>query len=316
MLLNDHNISSIPYKEEILRLKKEMNAVILAHYYQTGEIQDIADYIGDSLELARKAKATDADVIVFCGVHFMAETAKILNPDKLVLIPDMEAGCSLADSCPAGAFTEFRKQHPEYLAVTYINCSAEVKAASDIICTSSNAEKIIRQIPEDQPILFSPDRNLGAYLSKTTGREMKVWDGACIVHEAFSENRLIDLRLQYPGAKIIAHPECQESILRHADFIGSTSKLLQFVHTDPGTEFIVVTEPGIIHQMEKAEPTKTFIPAPPADKTCNCSECPYMRLNTMEKLYHCMTAKSPRIEMDDTLISGALKPLERMLAMS
>jgi quinolinate synthase len=316
MLLNTNKNSLPGYKDEIIKLKKEMNAVILAHYYQTGDIQDIADYIGDSLDLSRRAKATEASVIVFCGVHFMAETAKILNPDKLVLIPDMEAGCSLADSCPADRFSEFRRQHPEYLAVTYINCSAEVKAASDIICTSSNAEKIIRQIPADKPILFSPDRNLGAYLMKTTGRAMKLWDGACIVHEAFSENRLIDLKLEHPGAKVIAHPECQESILHHADYIGSTSKLLQFINQDPGLEFIVVTEPGIIHQMEKAAPEKKFIPAPPSDKTCNCSECPYMRLNTLEKLYNCMAKKSPQIELTGTLIEKALVPLERMLAMS
>ncbi len=316
MLLQDEIKSGIDYKEEILRLKTELNAVILAHYYQTGDIQDLADHIGDSLELARKAKSTDASVIVFCGVHFMAETAKILNPDKLVLIPDLEAGCSLADSCPADRFLEFRKAHPEYLAITYINCTAAVKAASDIICTSSNAEKIIRQIPQDQPILFSPDKNLGAYLMKTTGREMKLWDGACIVHEAFSEKKLIDLKIEHPAAKIIAHPECEEHILRYADYVGSTSKLLQFVIDDPATEFIVATEAGIIHQMEKFAAGKKFIPAPPNDSMCNCSECPYMKLNTLEKLYNCMATKSPQIELPQNLIGKALHPLERMLSMS
>ncbi len=316
MILQEEPRTHLNYKDEISRLKREMNAVILAHYYQENSIQDIADYIGDSLELARRAKETNAEVIVFCGVHFMAETAKILNPDKLVLIPDLAAGCSLADSCPSDAFKAFRSANPEYLAVTYINCTAEVKAASDIICTSSNAEKIIKQIPLDKPILFSPDRNLGKYLMKTTGREMKVWDGACLVHEAFSEKRLVDLKLSHPSAKIIAHPECEENVLSYSDYIGSTSKLLQFVISDSAAEFIVVTEPGIIHQMEKAVPNKNFIPAPPNDNSCNCSECPYMKLNTIEKLYLCMAAQSPKIELSTELLNKALLPLEKMLAMS
>jgi quinolinate synthase len=314
MLLNQNNLS-IDYKSEILKLKKSLNAVILAHYYQESEIQDIADHIGDSLELARKAKATDADVIVFCGVHFMAETAKILNPNKIVVLPDLNAGCSLADSCTIEAFSEFRKLHPEYLAITYINCTAAVKAASDIICTSSNALKIIQQIPADQPILFSPDRNLGAYIAKETGREMKLWNGSCIVHETFSEKKIIDLKLQHPEAKIIAHPECEEIVLKHADIIGSTSKLLNFVIEDSGKEYIVVTEPGIIHQMEKSTTGKVFYPAPPSAE-CSCNNCPYMKLNTMEKLYNCMKDLQPRLELPEEIIEQALIPLERMLTMS
>jgi len=314
MLENNIDVS-LDLEEEILKLKKELNAVILAHYYQESEIQDLADFVGDSLDLSRKAKSTDADVIVFAGVHFMAETAKILNPDKLVLLPDTDAGCSLAESCPAGLFKAFREKYPNHLAITYINCTAEVKALSDIICTSSNAEKIINQIPQDQQILFSPDRNLGKYLVKKTGREMLLWDGTCIVHETFSERKIIDLKIDYPEAKIIAHPECEEVILNKADFIGSTSKLLNFIKEDRGDCYIVVTEPGIIHQMQKAEPNKTFIPAPP-NKNCNCNECPYMKLNTLEKLYLCMKNKSPRIEMSKELMGRALKPIERMLEMS
>lgn len=306
----------IDYETEILRLKKELNAVILAHYYQDSEIQDIADFIGDSLELARKAKSTDADVIVFAGVHFMAETAKILNPDKLVLLPDLEAGCSLADSCPAPSFRRFREEHPEHIAITYINCTAEVKALSDIICTSSNAEKLIGQIPADKPILFSPDRNLGRYLSKKTGRDMLLWDGSCIVHETFSERKIIELKVKHPKAKIIAHPECEEHVLRHADYIGSTSRLLSFVKEDDASEFIVVTETGILHQMEKLAPGKTFIPAPPEEDSCSCNNCPYMKKNTLEKLYLCMKDLSPRIEMEEGLRQRALKPIERMLEMS
>ena len=305
----------INYKEEIEKLKKELNAVVLAHYYQESEIQDLADFVGDSLDLSKKAKSATADVIVFAGVHFMAETAKILNPDKLVLLPDIEAGCSLADSCPAPLFKSFREKYPEHLAISYINCSAEVKALSDIICTSSNAEKIINQIPADRPILFSPDRNLGKYLMKKTGREMLLWDGSCIVHETFSERKIIDLKTEYPDAKIIAHPECEDVILNRADFIGSTSKLLKFVKEDSGKIYIVVTEPGIIHQMEKESPSKKFIPAPP-DKNCNCNECPYMRLNTLEKLYLCMKNRTPRIDMNRELMEKALLPIERMLEMS
>ena len=305
----------INYKEEIEKLKKELNAVVLAHYYQESEIQDLADFVGDSLDLSKKAKSATADVIVFAGVHFMAETAKILNPEKLVLLPDLEAGCSLADSCPAPLFKSFREKYPEHLAISYINCSAKVKALSDIICTSSNAEKIINQIPADRPILFSPDRNLGKYLMKKTGREMLLWDGSCIVHETFSERKIIDLKTEYPDAKIIAHPECEDVILNRADFIGSTSKLLKFVKEDSGKIYIVVTEPGIIHQMEKESPSKKFIPAPP-DKNCNCNECPYMRLNTLEKLYLCMKNRTPRIDMNRELMEKALLPIERMLEMS
>ena len=302
-------------EEAIFELKKELNAVILAHYYQESEIQDLADFVGDSLELAKKAKATDAEIIVFAGVHFMAETAKILNPHKKILLPDLEASCSLAEGCPADQFKVFRNQHPDHLAITYINCSAEVKALSDIICTSSSAEKIINQIPPETPILFSPDRNLGKYLIKKTGRDMLLWDGTCIVHETFSERKIIDLKLEYPEAKIIAHPECEDIILSKADFIGSTSKLLNFIKEDKGDCYIVVTEAGIIHQMQKAAPNKTFIPAPP-EKNCNCNECPYMKLNTMEKLYLCMKNKNPGIEMSKELMERALKPIEKMLAMS
>jgi quinolinate synthase len=307
--------SEVDYASEIERLKKEYNAVILAHYYQESEIQDLADVVGDSLELARKAKSTNADVIVFAGVHFMAETAKILNPDKMVLLPDLAAGCSLADSCPAPLFKAFRGLHPDHIAITYINCSAEVKALSDIICTSSNAENIINKIPEDQPILFSPDKNLGAYLMKKTGRKMLLWDGSCIVHETFSERKIIELKVKHPGAKIIAHPECEETVLRHADFIGSTSKLLQYVVQDNAQSYIVATEPGILHQMGKIAPSKILIAAPP-ESNCNCNECPYMRLNTLEKLYLCMRDKTPQINLSKELMAKALLPIERMLEMS
>ena len=305
----------VDYREEILKLKKELNAVILAHYYQESEIQDLADFVGDSLELARRAKSTNADIIVFAGVHFMAETAKILNPNKPVLLPDLEAGCSLADSCPAPLFKAFREKHPNHVAITYINCTAAVKALSDIICTSSNAEKIINQIPKDQPILFSPDRNLGKYLSKKTGRDMLLWDGTCIVHETFSERKIIDLQTEYPEAKLIAHPECEDALLNRADFIGSTSKLLKFTQEDSSISYIVATEVGIIHQMKKASPHKLFIPAPP-EKNCNCNECPFMKLNTLEKLYLCMKNGKPEITMDKETLAKALKPIERMLEMS
>jgi len=308
--------NQVDFKSEILKLKRDLNAVILAHYYQESEIQDIADFVGDSLELAKKAKSTSADVIVFAGVHFMAETAKILNPDKLVLLPDLEAGCSLAEGCPAEDFKLFRKKYPDHLAITYINCSADVKALSDIICTSSSAEKIINQIPKDQSILFSPDRNLGKYLIKKTGRDMLLWDGSCVVHETFSERKIIDLKIKYPKAKLISHPECEEPILMHSDFIGSTSKLLSFVQEDSATQFIVATETGIIHQMKKAAPQKEYIPAPPEDDTCSCNECPYMKLNTLEKLYLCMKNKYPEIVMDEEIRKRALLPIEKMLAMS
>lgn len=308
--------SKIDLKFEIKKLKEELNAVILAHYYQESEIQDIADFVGDSLELAKQAKSTNADIIVFAGVHFMAETAKILNPDKLVLLPDLEAGCSLAEGCPAEDFKAFREKHPDHIAITYINCSADVKALSDIICTSSSAVKIINQIPKDQPILFSPDRNLGKYLIKKTDREMLLWDGSCIVHETFSERKIIDLKIKYPKAKLISHPECEEPILMHSDFIGSTSKLLKFVQDDSANQFIVATETGIIHQMKKAAPEKEYIPAPPEDDTCSCNECPYMKLNTLEKLYLCMKNRYPEIVMDEEIRSKALLPIEKMLAMS
>ena len=310
------NDLTINIEEKIEKLKKEMNAIILAHYYQESEIQDIADFVGDSLELARKAKQTEADVIVFAGVHFMAETAKILNPGKLVLLPDLEAGCSLAESCPAPQFKKFREEHPEHVAITYINCTADVKALSDIICTSSNAEKIINQIPVDKPILFSPDKNLGKYLIKKTGRDMLLWNGTCIVHETFSERKIIDLQVKNPGAKLIAHPECEEQILRRADFVGSTSKLLNFVKENDTEEFIVATEVGIIHQMKKAAPGKTFIPAPPEEESCSCNECPYMKLNTLEKLYLCMKNKAPEIELDSEIIKRSLLPINKMLEMS
>jgi quinolinate synthase len=312
----DNINNKLDFDYEIRKLRNELNAIILAHYYQESEIQDIADFVGDSLELAKKAKATSADVIVFAGVHFMAETAKILNPNKLVLLPDLNAGCSLAEGCPAEEFKAFREQHPEHIAITYINCSADVKALSDIICTSSSAEKIINQIPIDRPILFSPDRNLGKYLIKKTGREMLLWDGSCIVHETFSEKKIIDLKIKYPLAKLISHPECEEPILMHSDLIGSTSKLLSYVQEDSSNQYIVATETGIIHQMKKAVPGKEFFPAPPEDDTCSCNECPYMKLNTMEKLYLCMKNRSPEIIMSEEIRKKALIPIERMLSMS
>ncbi|HYQ87032.1 MAG TPA: quinolinate synthase NadA [Bacteroidota bacterium] len=302
-------------EEEILRLKRDLNAVILAHYYQDSEIQDLADIVGDSLELSRRAASTEADVIVFAGVHFMAETAKILNPRKQVLLPDLNAGCSLAEGCPAPQFKAFRELHPDHIAITYINCSAEVKALSDIICTSSNAEKIIRQVPEDRPILFAPDRNLGKYLVKKTGRQMLLWQGTCIVHETFSERKLLHLKSKYPRAMLIAHPECDEVILEKADFVGSTSALLRYVQQSAEQEFIIATEAGIIHQMEKSCPDKVFIPAPP-EESCACNLCPYMKLNTMEKLYLCMIHRAPEISMSDDLIRQAYKPIRLMLDMS
>ncbi len=302
-------------ENEILRLKKELNAVLLAHYYQESEIQDIADFVGDSLELSRKAAATDADVIVFAGVHFMAETAKILSPQKQVLLPDVNAGCSLAEGCPALQFKQFIEQHPGHTVISYINCSAEVKALSDIICTSSNAEKIIRQIPEDKPIIFAPDRNLGKYLQKKTGRKMVIWQGTCIVHETFSDRKIHHLKTVYPQAKLIAHPECEEVVLDQADFIASTSGLLKYVQQSSDIEFIIATETGIIHQMQKACPDKLFIPAPP-EENCACNQCPYMKLNTMEKVYLCMKNRTPEITLPDELRLKALKPLQRMMELS
>ncbi len=303
------------YEAGIARLKREMNAVILAHYYQDSEIQDLADFVGDSLQLSQQAAKTDADVIVFCGVLFMAETAKILNPGKLVLLPDMKAGCSLADGCPAPLFRAFRERYPDHIVISYINCSAEIKALSDIICTSSNAEKIVRQIPADKPILFAPDRHLGAYIQKKTGRQMRLWQGSCLVHETFTERSIIELRQKYPRAMVLAHPECSEAVLRHADYIGSTAGILHFAEQNAATEFIVATEAGILHQMQKACPAKTFIAAP-GEGGCACNLCPHMRLNTLEKLYHDMKTRQPAIELDEPLRQAALQPIQRMLAMS
>lgn len=296
-------------------LKKELNAVILAHYYQEPDIQDIADFIGDSLQLARAAVKTNADVIVFAGVHFMAETAKILNPDKLVLLPDLNAGCSLADTCPPKEFAAFKAAHPGHLVVSYINCSAEIKAMSDIICTSSNAVKIVQQIPENQPIIFAPDRNLGRYVMEQTGRDLVLWQGSCIVHETFSEKKIVQLKIAHPESEVIAHPECETTVLRHASYIGSTAALLKYCHSSPVEEFIVATEPGIIHQMQKLAPHKRFIPAPPMNN-CACNECPFMRLNTLEKLYWAMKNRTPEITMAEDLRLSALRPMERMLEMS
>ncbi|WP_019508592.1 quinolinate synthase NadA [Pleurocapsa sp. PCC 7319] len=299
----------------INKLKKELNAVVLAHYYQEADIQDIADYLGDSLGLSQQAASTNAEVIVFAGVHFMAETAKILNPDKLVLLPDLEAGCSLADSCPPEEFKAFKAAHPDHIVISYINCSAEIKALSDIICTSSNAVKIVNQIPEDQPIIFAPDRNLGRYVSEQTGRDLVLWQGSCIVHETFSEKRIIELKVEHSTAEFIAHPECEPTVLRHADFIGSTTALLNYSQQSQSDKFIVATEPGIIHQMQKAAPDKHFIPAPAMDN-CACNECPYMRLNTLEKLYLAMKNKTPEIDVPEDIRLRALKPIQRMLEMS
>ena len=296
-------------------LKQELNAVILAHYYQDPDIQDIADFIGDSLQLAKAAAQTNAHVIVFAGVHFMAETAKILNPDKLVLLPDLKAGCSLADSCPPDEFAAFKAAHPDHLVISYINCSAEVKAMSDIICTSSNAVKILQQIPKEQPIIFAPDKNLGGYLIQQTGRDMLLWQGSCIVHETFSEKKIVQLKTIHPEAEVIAHPECETSVLRHASYIGSTAALLNYCQKSPAQEFIVATEPGIIHQMQKLAPHKHFIPAPP-DNNCNCNECPFMRLNTLEKLYLAMKNRTPEITMSEDIRVAALRPIQQMLEMS
>jgi quinolinate synthase len=300
---------------EIARLKRGMNAILLAHYYQEPDIQDTADVIGDSLQLAQAAAKTRADAIVFCGVHFMAETAKILNPDKLVVVPDLAAGCSLADSCPASAFEPFVRAHPGHFVISYINCSAEVKALSDVICTSSNAERIIRQIPPERPIIFAPDQQLGRYLIRKTGREMLLWPGACSVHVIFSERAIVRLKMEHPDALVLAHPECEERVLRLADHIGSTTSILEYAKKSPAKCFVVATESGIIHQMKKACPDKTFIPAP-ADNGCACNECPYMRLNTLEKVYRCMRDRAPAIDLPEELRLRALAPLEKMLAMS
>lgn len=304
-------------ESEILRLKKEKNVVILAHYYQESEIQDLADFVGDSLQLSIEAKNTDADVICFCGVHFMAETAKILNPTKTVVVPDLAAGCSLADGCPAPEFEEWLKDYPDHTVVTYINASAEVKALSDITCTSSNAAKIIKALGPDEKIVFAPDKHLGRYVGKESGRDdIVLWQGSCIVHETFSEKKLLALKVRHPEAKIIAHPECEESILKHADCIASTSGLLRFVVEDDAQAFIVATEAGILHKMSQAAPGKELIPAPPEDESCACNLCPYMRLNTMEKLYLCLRDLGPEVDVPEATRIRALKPIERMLEMS
>ena len=298
------------------RLRREKNAVILAHFYQDGEIQDLADFVGDSLDLSRRAAATGADMIVFSGVRFMAEVAKILSPEKTVVLPDADAGCSLEETCPPDDFARFRAAHPDHIALTYINCSAEVKALSDIIVTSSNAEHIINQLPEHQPILFAPDKHLGAYLARKTGREMVLWDGTCIVHDRFSARELVKLKIHHPDAPIAAHPECHQGILDQADHVGSTRSILDFVIAAPEREFIIATERHIIHQMEKAAPEKTFIAAPGSDGSCNCADCPFMELNTLEKMYLAMANGAPRVEISEDLRRRALKPLEKMLEMS
>jgi quinolinate synthase len=306
---------SLDLFSEIERLKKEKNAVLLAHYYQDADIQDVADYIGDSLGLAQQAQKTKADMIVFAGVHFMAETAKILNPAKKVVIPDLKAGCSLSDSCPPPLFKRFKEQHPDHVVVSYINCSAGIKALSDVICTSSNAKIIVESFPKEQPIIFAPDKNLGAYVNKVTGRNMLLWNGACMVHEIFSLELITRLKVRHPQAKVIAHPECEEPVLKIADYIGSTTGLLKYTQTDSANEYIVVTETGILHQMEKASPGKKFIAAPP-NNGCACNDCPHMKLNTLEKLYLCMEYETPEINMDEELRLAAKKPIERMLEIS
>jgi len=306
---------SLDLFEEIGRLKKEKNAVLLAHYYQEPDIQDVADYIGDSLGLAQEAAKTNADIIVFAGVHFMAETAKILNPGKKVLLPDLNAGCSLSDSCPPEDFARFKAAHPDHLVISYINCSAGIKALSDIICTSSNAKLIVESLPKDQKIIFAPDKNLGGYINKVTGRNMLLWNGACMVHEIFSLEKIIRLKEQHPEAKLIAHPECEDPLLKIADFIGSTTQLLKYVETDSAQSFIVATETGILHQMQKNAPGKTLIPAPP-ENNCACNDCPHMKLNTLEKLYLCMQYETPEIVMEEHLRIAAKKPIDRMLELS
>ena len=304
------------YISEINKLRKEKNAIILAHYYQESEIQDIADFVGDSLALAQEAAKTDAAIIVFAGVHFMAETAKILNPTKKVLLPDLNAGCSLADSCPTADFAAFKKQHPNHLVVSYVNTSAEIKALTDIVCTSSNAEKIINSIPKEQPIIFAPDKNLGSWLIKKTGRDLLLWDGACMVHEAFSIEKILNLYSENPDAEIIAHPESQDHLLKVAKYVGSTSGLLKYVQTSKANKFIVATEVGILHKMRQAVPNKILIPAPVDDDNCNCSECFYMKMNTLKKLYLCLKYELPFVEVDTEISKKALLPIQRMLELS
>jgi quinolinate synthase len=306
---------SLDLFKEIEKLKKEKNAVILAHYYQDPDIQDIADYIGDSLGLSQEAAKTKASIIVFAGVHFMAETAKILSPEKKVVLPDLKAGCSLADRCPPALFQKFKEKYPDHIVITYVNCSAEIKALSDIVCTSSNAVQIVESLPPEQKIIFAPDKNLGAYIIKKTGRDMVLWDGACMVHEIFSREKIEKLKNRNPGAKLIAHPECEEVVLRMADYIGSTTGLLKYTINSPDTTFIVATEAGILHQMQKASPHKTFIAAPP-DNLCACNECPHMKLNTLEKLYLCLKYEQPEITLPKELIRKARLPIQRMLDIS
>ena len=301
--------------EEIEKLKKEKNAVVLAHYYQEPDIQDIADYIGDSLGLSQQAAKTDADIIVFAGVHFMAETAKILSPQKKVLLPDVKAGCSLADSCPPHLFRKFKENYPDHLVITYVNCTAELKALSDIVCTSSNAVAIVESLPKDQKIIFGPDKNLGAYVAKKTGRDLVLWNGACMVHEIFSREKITKLKERHPNAKLLAHPECEDVILKMADYIGSTTGLLKYATKSPEKEFIVATESGIIHQMQKENPDKVFIPAPP-NNNCACNDCPHMKRNTLEKLYLCMKNELPEVTVPADIIKKAVKPIERMLEIS
>src|SRR4028118_1184210 len=310
------SLRGLDLRAEIDRLRKERNAIILAHYYQAPELQDLADFIGDSLDLSRKAAATDADVIAFCGVRFMAETATIRSPEEVLVLPDMDAGCSLEDSCPPDQFKRFREAHPDHIALTYINCSTEVKALSDIIVTSSSADIILKQIPKEQKIIFGPDRNLGGYLARKTGRDMLLWPGVCIVHEAFSETELLKLKAQYPGAPVLAHPECPPHIIDHADHVGSTRSILDYALASPAELMIVATEPHIMHQMEKAAPHKRFIGAPGGDGNCNCNMCPYMALNTMEKLYVALRDLQPRIEIEEGLRLRAKKSLDRMLDMA
>jgi len=303
-------------RQEIEKLKKEKNAVIMAHYYQTGDVQDIADYVGDSLALAQWAAKTDADIIVLCGVHFMGETAKILSPEKKVLIPDLNAGCSLADSCPADKFAEFVGQHPGYTVISYVNTTAAVKAVTDVVVTSTNAKQIVESFPQDEKIIFGPDRNLGNYINSITGRHMLLWDGACHVHEQFSVEKIIELKKQYPQAQVLAHPECKGAVLALADYVGSTAALLKYSTQSDKDQFIVATESGILHEMQKQSPDKTFIPAPPNDSTCACNDCEFMKLNTMQKLYNCLKYEFPEIEVDPEVAKEAVKPIRRMLEIS
>jgi len=316
-MMNRGDSDSAHYIDKINKLRIEKNAIILAHYYQVDEIQDIADYVGDSLALAQKAKSTNADIIVLAGVHFMAETAKILNPGKKVLVPDLNASCSLAESCPPESFENFVNKHPDHIVVTYVNCSAEIKALSDIVCTSSNARKVVESIPAEKPIIFAPDRNLGEYLIKVTGREMLLWDGACLVHEAFSMEKILSLHKQYPQAQFIAHPESKTEVLNIASYIGSTAGMLNYVKQDSGTEYIVATEAGILHEMQRMVPEKQLIPAPvDQDNSCSCAECHYMKMNTIEKLYRCLRDESPEVQLAPNIITQALAPIDRMLALS